>query len=74
MAAEIDSPFAVTKAEESAVWGTMSSRDDGLCTNFFQGPGESPVMRGEGSGVTSGMCMAFNIGDESAELGADPKL
>jgi hypothetical protein len=28
-------------------------------------------MRGEGSGVTS--AIAFNIGEERAELGADPK-
>jgi hypothetical protein len=71
MAEEIDSPFAVTRAE-SAVMGSISSRDWGLETSFFQGPGESPDMRGDGRGVTS--AIALNIGDERAELGADPKL
>ena len=51
--------------------GTISSREAGRDVSLFHGPGESPVMRGEGSGVTS--AIAFNIGEERAELGADPK-
>jgi hypothetical protein len=71
IAADMDSPFAVTRAE-SAVIGIIRSRDCGLEMSFFQGPGESPDMRGEGKGVTS--AIALNIGDERAELGADPRL
>jgi len=71
MAAEMDSPFAVTRAE-SAVMGIMSSREGGREVSCFQGPGESPVISGEGSGVTSGI--AFSIGEDKAELGAEPKF
>jgi hypothetical protein len=67
----MDSPFAVTRAE-SAVIGIMSSREVGLDVSFFQGPGESPVISGEGSGVTS--AMAFNMGEDKAEFGAEPKF
>ena len=69
MAEDMDSPFAVTSAE-SAVMGIMRSRDVGLDTSFFHGPGESPDMRGEGSGVTS--AIAFSIGEDMAEPGRDP--
>lgn len=71
MAADMDSPFAVTRAE-SAVMGIMSSREGGREVSCFQGPGESPVISGEGSGVTSGI--AFSIGEDKAELGAEPKF
>lgn len=71
MAEDIDSPFAVTRAE-SAVMGIMSSREVGRDVSFFQGPGESPVISGEGSGVTS--AIAFNIGEDKAEFGAEPKF
>jgi hypothetical protein len=67
----MDSPFAVTSAE-SAVIGILSSLELGREVSRFQGPGESPDMRGEGRGVTS--AIALNIGDESAEFGADPRL
>ena len=40
--------------------------------SFFQGPGESPDKSGEGNGVTS--AIALNIGEDKAELGADPKF
>ena len=50
--------------------GTISSLEVGRDASLFHGPGESPVMRGEGSGVMS--AIAFNIGEEKAELGADP--
>ena len=69
MAADIDSPFAVTSAE-SAVMGIMLSRDVGRVTSFFHGPGESPDIRGDGSGVTS--AIAFSIGEDIAEPGRDP--
>src|SRR6185437_12810263 len=65
----MDSPLAVTNAD-SALIGIMSSRELGRDANFFQGPGESPDIRGEGRGVTS--AIALSIGEESAELGADP--
>lgn len=48
----------------------MRSRDVGRDPNFFQGPGESPDIRGEGKGVTS--AIAFNIGEDIAEPGRDP--
>ena len=67
----MDSPFDVTRAE-SAVMGIMRSREEGRDVSFFQGPGESPVKSGEGSGVTS--AIAFNIGEDKAELGAEPKF
>jgi hypothetical protein len=69
MAADMDSPFAVTSAE-SAVMGIMRSRDVGRDTSFFQGPGESPDIRGDGKGVTS--AIAFSIGEDRAEPGRDP--
>ena len=65
----MDSPFAVTRAE-SAVMGIMRSREGGRDTNFFQGPGESLDIRGEGNGVTS--AIAFSIGEDMAEPGRDP--
>jgi hypothetical protein len=71
MAEEIDSPFAVTRAD-SEVIGIMRSREAGRDTSFFHGPGESPDISGEGSGVTS--AIAFNIGEDNAELGAEPKF
>tara|TARA_R110002060_G_scaffold58033_2_gene68137 strand:+ start:1077 stop:1433 length:357 start_codon:yes stop_codon:yes gene_type:complete len=71
MAADIDSPFAVTSAE-SAVDGTMSSRDWGRAVSFFQGPGESPVISGDGRGVTS--AIALSMGEDKAEFGAEPKF
>jgi hypothetical protein len=71
MAEDMDSPFAVTRAE-SAVTGIMSSREVGREVSLFQGPGESPDISGEGSGVTS--AIAFNIGEDRAELGAEPKF
>jgi hypothetical protein len=67
----MDSPFAVTRAE-SEVGGIMSSREEGRDVSFFQGPGESPVISGEGSGVTS--AIAFSIGEDRAEFGAEPKF
>ena len=67
----MDSPLAVTSAE-SAVIGIMSSREVGREVSFFQGPGESPVISGDGSGVTS--AMAFSIGEDRAEFGAEPKF
>jgi hypothetical protein len=68
---DIDSPFVVTRAE-SAVIGSMSSCEVGREPSFLHGPGESPNMRGEGRGVTS--AIAFNIGDDKAEFGADERL
>ena len=65
----MDSPLAVTRAE-SAV--TITSWDVGLLVNFFHGPGESPDMSGDGSGVTSDR--AFSIGEETTELGAEPRF
>lgn len=50
----------------------MRSRDCGRAMSFFQGPGESPVMRGDGRGVTS--AIAFNMGEDKAEFGAEPKF
>lgn len=69
MADDMDSPFAVTSAE-SAVMGSMRSRDVGRDTRLFQGPGESPDIRGDGKGVTSGI--AFSIGEDMTEPGRDP--
>lgn len=71
IADDIDSPFAVTSAE-SAVMGNITSRDVGRETSFFQGPGESPDISGEGKGVTS--AIALSIGDDRAEFGAEPKF
>lgn len=70
MAEDMDSPLAVTNADSELIVGTMSSREAGLEESFFQGPGESPDMRGEGRGVTS--AIALSIGEDSAELGVDP--
>jgi hypothetical protein len=58
----------------AASWcnGSMCSREVRLEFSLFQGPGESPDMRGEGRGVTS--AIAFNIGEESAEFGAEALL
>lgn len=69
MAEEMDSPFAVTSAASAAI---IMSREAGLefDINFFQGPGESPDNSGDGRGVTS--AIAFSMGDERAELGAEP--
>jgi hypothetical protein len=47
------------------------SLEPGLEASVFQGPGESPGISGEGKGVTS--AMALSMGDETAELGVDPK-
>lgn len=69
IAEDIDSPLAVTNAD-SALMGIMSSREFGREDSFFQGPGESPDIRGEGRGVTS--AIALNIGEDNAEFGADP--
>ena len=52
---------------ESAVWGIVNSRDGGLDMIFLHGPGESPVIRGDGKGVTSGRAIALSIGEDSAE-------
>jgi hypothetical protein len=65
----MDSPFAVTRAESEDI-GIMRSREVGRDMSFFHGPGESPDISGEGSGVTS--AIAFNIGEDKAELGAEP--
>lgn len=70
MADDMDSPLAVTNADSELIVGTMSSREVGLEVSFLQGPGESPDMRGEGRGVTS--AIAFSMGEDNAELGADP--
>jgi hypothetical protein len=67
----MDSPFAVTRAE-SEVGGIIRSCELGRDVSFFQGPGESPVISGEGNGVTS--AIAFNIGEDKAEFGAEPKF
>lgn len=40
--------------------------------SFFQGPGESPVISGEGRGVTS--AIALNMGEDKAEFGAELKF
>src|SRR4051812_24866070 len=72
MAEDIDSPLEVTRTESAVVIGTERSRDVGLETSFFQGPGESPDMRGEGRGVTS--AIALSAGEDKAELGALPTL
>lgn len=69
IAEDIDSPLAVTKAESFLI-GIASMV--GLVASIFHGPGESPDMRGDGRGVTSEI--AFSIGDERAELGAEPRL
>jgi hypothetical protein len=71
MAEDMDSPFVVTRTE-SAGPGIINSRDVGREASFLQGPGESPVINGDGRGVTS--AIALNIGDESAEFGADPPI
>ena len=68
IAAEIDSPFAVTSAE-SAELGIERSRRVGLETSVRHGPGESPDIRGDGKGVTSGI--ALSIGEDMAELVAE---
>lgn len=69
MADEIDSPFVVTSTA-SAGPAITNSRDVGRETSFFQGPGESPDINGDGKGVTS--AIALSIGDDKAEFGADP--
>ena len=51
---------------ESAVLGIARSRRVGLETSFLHGPGESPDIRGDGKGVTSGI--ALSIGEDIAEL------
>lgn len=48
----------------------MRSLDTGLEVSFFHGPGESPDNNGDGNGVTSER--AFNMGEDMAELGAEP--
>lgn len=68
----MDSPFDVTNTESACVIGTISSRDVGRATNFFHGPGESPDISGDGRGVTSGI--AFSIGEDNAEFGAEALL
>ena len=57
---------------EFALIGTMRSLEEGRASNFLQGPGESPVISGEGRGVTS--AIALNIGEDKAEFGAEPKF
>lgn len=57
---------------ESAELGTERSRRVGRDTSFLHGPGESPDMRGDGKGVTSGI--ALSIGEDKAELVAEPLL
>jgi hypothetical protein len=69
IAEDIDSPLVVTRAE-SGTPGIIYSRDVGREINFLQGPGESPDINGEGSGVTS--AIALSMGDDKAEFGADP--
>ena len=64
----MDSPFAVTSAE-SPVKGIMTSRDGGRDVSFFQGPGESLDIRGEGKGETS--AKAFSIGEDMVDPGVD---
>lgn len=71
IAEAIDSPLAVMRAE-SAVGGIKVSREVGPDVSFLQGPGESPDMRGDGRGVTS--AIAFNIGEDTTEFGAEPRL
>lgn len=52
--------------------GITSSMEVGLEASFLHGPGESPDMRGEGRGVTSEM--AFSMGEETTEFGAELRL
>jgi hypothetical protein len=65
----MDSPFAVTRAA-SVVKLIIISRELGRAVSFFHGPGESDDNSGEGKGVTS--AIALSIGDDKAELGAEP--
>jgi len=62
----------VTRAEFADDKGIVRSREVGLLSNFFQGPGESPDINGDGSGVTS--AIALSMGEDKAELGADVML
>jgi hypothetical protein len=71
MADEMDSPVEVTSAE-SAAPGNMYSLEVGLDVSLFQGPGESPDVSGDGRGVTS--AIALSLGEDIAELGAEPRL
>jgi len=71
MAAEMDSPLAVTSAE-SAVICIGPSRDPGRTISFFHGPGESPDIMGDGRGVTS--TSALSIGDDKVEFGVEDML
>lgn len=66
-----DSPLDVTSTE-LAVPGMLYSREERLAASFFQGPGESCDIKGDGNGVTS--VRALSMGLEKAELGADPKF
>lgn len=50
--------------------GITSSIEAGLDVSFLHGPGESPDMRGDGRGVTSEI--AFSMGDDTTEFGAEP--
>lgn len=71
IAEDIDSPAAVTSAE-SCMMGITSSIEAGLEVSFLHGPGESPNIRGDGRGVTSEI--AFSMGDDTTEFGAEPRL
>lgn len=71
MAEDMDSPVAVTRAE-SCVAGIASSIGAGLDTSFLHGPGESPDISGDGRGVTSDI--AFSMGDDTTEFGAELRL
>jgi hypothetical protein len=71
MADEIDSPVDVTSAE-SAAPGNIYSLEVGRDASLLQGPGESPDVSGDGRGVTS--AMALSLGEDIAELGAEPML
>jgi hypothetical protein len=51
--------------------GSITSREAGRDPSFFQGPGESPVISGDGSGVTS--AIALSIGEDKAEFGVELK-
>lgn len=50
----------------------MPSREVGRLINFFHGPGESFDIKGDGSGDIS--AIALSMGDDRAELGAEPTI
>jgi hypothetical protein len=71
MAAVIDSPVLAisTLPGDMFAKAAIDSLDDGL-PSFFQGPGESPDISGDGRGVMSPIAVIIGLG--TVELAADP--